>query len=557
VLGFAGELNCWLVIIDVPRGATIGSIFLVSWRASAFSWILSSKLHILGANTSCGDAFGRTAERISRHIFDRLITVDTLIKDHSVFPLFSRLVSKERAAAWRAELPHDRRRGLLYRRYLRSPLAPPVDPNWRCCSECQSRDIRLYGIAHWHVAHQLPFINHCLEHGLALQFRCTDCHGPLGGTRLDKLPGETCANCGSLAADLFAIPTSQGYKGTAILCAQLLAGEGPDISPVPRNRLFRDQLAKVDSANSTAEFARQFLSHWHCETYSQLSEQLTCEVSQVTIARTLEGAEHAASAGLQLAMVEFASSFTNGQTPAGAADEAIDDLFLRQDSGIVDALAYRDLLRSAAANGFPLIAARSIASGISYRDVELQGTASVKFCAQFIDALPPWIRSQLTEVKELRMRQSSESIRDLHRERIRLLLERRNVNRTGLSAFCGESYIWALRYDRAWLDAACPCKPGNRRTLSRCAGNEVLIWPPHLQGSAPQEPIEAARAFHRGRICFILESLSANRTCLNAMCSGSYGWVLRNDREWLDAVCPCQPGGRKSKKLRSTPGNGL
>lgn len=41
-------------------------------------------------------------------------------------------------------------------------------PHWRVCKECMGNDIRTYGIAYWHRAHQLPLSNYCVLHAQPL-----------------------------------------------------------------------------------------------------------------------------------------------------------------------------------------------------------------------------------------------------------------------------------------------------------------------------------------------------------------------------------------------------
>src|SRR5207244_1477720 len=98
------------------------------------------------------------------------------------------------------------------------PAGRPTVEQWRTCSDCQDRDTSVYGVAHWHVAHQLPFLKHCIEHGTSLQFRCGDCLGPLGAAGMDRLPGEHCMQCGSRKTHTFVRPTAPGYEGMADLC---------------------------------------------------------------------------------------------------------------------------------------------------------------------------------------------------------------------------------------------------------------------------------------------------------------------------------------------------
>lgn len=114
-----------------------------------------------------------------------------LVCQHTLWPLFCLAMPAATIDAWQQawengtdiEVEPDAK---LNRQLLRH------DRSWRCCLACIDEDRRRYGVAYWHVEHQIPGLSSCPHHGRVLSGQCQRC----GQARLSlddlKLPAPIC-----------------------------------------------------------------------------------------------------------------------------------------------------------------------------------------------------------------------------------------------------------------------------------------------------------------------------------------------------------------------------
>jgi len=96
------------------------------------------------------------------------ISVEKLVKEHTLFPLYSPFLSKECASSSLAKMSDKQGRAI----YLSMGLMPSTIPSlnyFRYCPICYDYDLTNCGEAYWHRSHQIFGIEACSHHNVLLQ----------------------------------------------------------------------------------------------------------------------------------------------------------------------------------------------------------------------------------------------------------------------------------------------------------------------------------------------------------------------------------------------------
>jgi Tn7-like transposition protein D/TniQ len=99
-------------------------------------------------------------------------TADYFIDQHTLFPLYSPFMSRERATALRELMIANESRGLpqgFYRRFGIANSLVPRMARLRYCPNCWQEDKANFGEAYWHRSHQVPGFEVCPLHGTFIE----------------------------------------------------------------------------------------------------------------------------------------------------------------------------------------------------------------------------------------------------------------------------------------------------------------------------------------------------------------------------------------------------
>lgn len=471
-------------MIDFPPGATIASLLVATWRTGGAASFYSASMKAFGVHQLPEDRFGHSVGRLSRNLFKGLVSPQQLLQQHTITPFLSRLLDPARAEEWQSKILLEvRHRHTTFLRCYRPGEA--FADEWRSCPECQDRDRSRYGVAHWHVAHQLKFLKSCIEHGTPLHFRCQGCHEPIGKCSMRRLPGEACSRCSSLKTDAYITSPSPGYAGTVELCRKLFLGPCEQVTPKVRYRLFAALQSRIGKRGGE-EFTRQLLAHWGCSELSELAEILGCPVTHARIKGTLCGAEYSAATPLLLAMCEFASTLTTG----AELQDTTPDMFVAPAASLLSQSDWDLFQAHALGMGFPIEAAKRLAEGAIYNRLQCERLASVRFCQKFMNSAPQSIRDQLPQAsagfrkkftwpKHLAKPDPrlppADAARTLSRQRLTHLAETGLRTRVELNAVSITTMSWARRHDKDWLDSFCPRQStgGGKRRAPPAVGSQA------------------------------------------------------------------------------------
>ena len=297
------------MIPTFPPDATIMSIHLACLRVGMAASVRRSLQSFYLGPMELNNRFGHRAGAFVQGALNDHITAERLIDQHSAFPYFASLVTDEVATRWRAALieghPDAFRRYLPATRHgLRSIHA------LRHCPDCQQSDIERYGLAHWHVVHQLPGIRFCPEHNHRLHDRCRSCKTPLGGKSKAILPGEACQRCGSHDTDSsLSKHPSRGYQSLADLICRTLQRQAPEAAPTVRHRLLKHLISTAGVG--PVELVDRFLTWWSVETLTQLGDMLQSPIDAPSLQQLMLEGHAKVSTPLMLAVIAFAWAHTS------------------------------------------------------------------------------------------------------------------------------------------------------------------------------------------------------------------------------------------------------
>jgi hypothetical protein len=315
------------MIPTFPPDATIMSIHLACLRVGRAASIRRSLQTFYLGPMELNNRFGHRAGAFVQGALNDNITAERLIDQHSAFPYFASLVTEDVATRWRAALIEGHPDA--FRRYLPATRHGLRFANaLRHCHECQQSDIEQYGLAHWHVVHQLPGIRFCPEHNHRLHDRCGSCKTPLGGKSKAILPGAACQRCGSHGADSsLSKHPSHGYQSLADLICRTLQRQAPEAAPTVRHRLLKHLISTAGVG--PVELVDRFLTWWSVETLTQLGDMLQSPIDAQSLQQLMQEGHAKVSTPLMLAVIAFAWAHTSDadRTRLLQGDVAEDDLF--------------------------------------------------------------------------------------------------------------------------------------------------------------------------------------------------------------------------------------
>lgn len=215
----------------LPGGALAYTALVLFHRASGNTSKARSRQILFGDRFSSRvNWFGIGAEHLSRHFFGGQVSAHQVLARHTLYGFYSLGLSREMASKWGESLAQ----GLAQKptQYVKSGAGPMVSGALRWCANCAALDQASHGFSAWRVAHQLPFIRLCPEHGTPLYVHCDRCGATLDDGRRLKLPGEPCAQCGSVEFASEAVPSGEHYRSLMTRCVDAIKRQDEIYRPV-------------------------------------------------------------------------------------------------------------------------------------------------------------------------------------------------------------------------------------------------------------------------------------------------------------------------------------
>jgi len=407
--------------------------------------------------------------------------------------------------------------------------------HFRLCPECVEADLCRYGIGHWHVAHQIPAITRCPTHGALLHDRCRQCQGPLGHCRSYQLPSDPCERCQTTKSSTIAtFSDGSAYRSFESMVLRALAGSAPELRPLPRARLIDRLIFHRVGKAGIAGVVRRFLDHWGAPDVASLAAALDCKVSESRLGSLMQGTAMGTSRALLAAWVSFVVDHaTPGEIAecvegSGWTADRAPDMFGGDQSLGASPELLRLLCARATAVGYPVQAARALATGMSPRSIANRRLASPNVTQRFLGSFDPSVQGACRPPQEAPQACTFEERIERARRRILDAIENGCTSRDAVRLAAYQPYRFAVKHDPAWFDSVLPRYV---RCLSRT-------------------PEATLRQQFRQRILDATREGCRSRSDLKKTVSSAYAWAIHHDASWLSTVLPCC--GRAVTQRRSS-----
>lgn len=503
-----------------PSGASIDSMLRAVYRFNQSRSWTRAIIHFYGQKVVT-NPFARRASALAQNAFHGRISGEDLVRHHSAWPIFSRLMPKAAAGKWFEECLSGG--GDQMHRHWRSCRAGKLHARaWRSCTNCVSADQSVHGTGHWHIVHQLQGATHCARHAQPLDDHCGGCKSPLGSQNMLTLPGEPCGRCGSMERASSSEAAPPGLARLAQLYVDLMAGDGPDLDLTSRAELHRRAIAKRTGSDPIGDYANEFIASFGRSSVEGLAILLGAHVTLRAIRAALIGGSKSCPDVAHLALAAFSLQEAPTTTPLGPVNQPVE---LIRDFTDSPAESIERILAAAKEAGFPTEAIVRRFAGSTVEAIQRDGLIHNTSWWKFVSSLPPELREHLPQRRErapdlslcLSPDSSIEEARRIHRERIQSAMGRRPGPRKNWRGLCVASFIWCNANDRPWLDDVAPRQPTRTKIV---------------------RPFEEDRARHRARVERALSAGPLKRGELNNVCARSYKWCRKYDQGWLDKISP-------------------
>lgn len=214
----------------LPVGTLAYTALVLFHRASGNTCKARSRQVLFGDRFSSRvNWFGIGAEQMSRQFFAGQVSARQVLARHTLYGFYSLGLSREMAARWGESLAQGRAQKPT--QYVKSGAGPMASDALRWCGDCAAHDRARHGFTAWRVAHQLPFIRMCPEHGSPLYVHCARCGAALDDGRRLRLPAEPCAHCGSVEFAAEAVPSGENYESLMTRCVAAIERQDETYRP--------------------------------------------------------------------------------------------------------------------------------------------------------------------------------------------------------------------------------------------------------------------------------------------------------------------------------------
>jgi len=281
--------TCSAVLAD---GATLYSGLVVHHRFAGKTDRAESRREVYGcgpAKQSAPNPYGRNAAAVAERMFAGAKSAMDVLRSHTVFGFYSRVLDETVAARWAAELASGI--SAQFAKFLDSQGVPLPRALNRWCPTCAAQDAERVGLGMWRVVHQLPFLSRCVEHGTPLATHCASCSSAFDTGGDYRLPGEPCRVCGSTTP---AMPVANRPALTAgewsflKLCRETFQYGPTELRPRFWARSV-DQSARM--AGSVEGLAAQIEDNlkveWHVSSSKDIAAQVDCALPDDFVLREL------------------------------------------------------------------------------------------------------------------------------------------------------------------------------------------------------------------------------------------------------------------------------
>lgn len=449
------------------------------WLTSAYPSTRKFLTELIGnAHYQLHTAFPSYIPQIARLTEE---SADVLLLEHSLFPYFSAFLTTNRREELRAKMLHGNTGALQSQLSLLANRIPQT-PTLKYCPLCANNDLDQFGVAYWHVNHQLPFTQTCPLHGcrlLSILYKRRDLILPP--------QSQNELSIGDVSSDKERLFTS--------LSDELLSHNGARFDQARLAKCYRHGLRQsgfCTDKESVHQFnwAMAVKAFWRADLPPELFTALYVKRSHLNFPRCLLYQPNAAHHPIKHILIigQLLTSFDDFKI-CYEAGHGLEDMppalkkpmiprVSAQSDGILDAeLGAGKSLREAAKRASVSIGyAKSFALKHNYtierRAQKIFGEerkqilemlkkgAQTKVTAKSVGCSVGAVEQVLTQTQGLSVRREQERRkmkRKLHQKTIQMFLkERPQATRNDIKRMCGAAYSWFFKNDKNSLNDLLP-----------------------------------------------------------------------------------------------------
>nr|WKF60754.1 hypothetical protein HUO10_005276 [Paraburkholderia busanensis] len=538
--------RCSALTPYVPQGATIMSITSAFMRLNPYVSLKHVKKLLLGTEDATPLSYmGAYTDALSKAIgVGQFSDRCAILHNFTLWPFYAYCLPKAMREDW-LTVPDIGNMGhlgyfLATRANRRLGKGRP-----HLCLDCIESDLTDFGIAHWHVEHQIPGIDHCPYHCQATICSCHACGQAFSAGWEVGLPRSTCAACGAVLTSPTQRGLSSAYMDVLAMVSEMFGGNWSLLTPEARYscywKLLRTQ-HKSEWQQLAPMVCNALLHEWDAPSLEVLSSQTDAMVSCGTVERALTGGDTACDPMLHLLLRQVVPRMVHQQSGVVIGDhklgtDAIHDAEPRSnDSFRLPAskeCELQDVLRSV---GIPVSVIDELAAGrcwtVALRKVNSSRTRGMGALNRV-----PWLWAYLSTIRRAFFADIlalADPKKYSHPPSVRQIADRRKIFRAKLATYLKDhpnlsrerlrkldltARNWFYRMDRAYLDRVLPKK-----------------------GHYP-------RAHYRKLITDAIVNMdNPKRKDLWRTAHTATQWIFSHDRKWLDRVLPRITREKRARK---------
>ena len=506
----------------LPEGASLYSGLVINHRfTSSIGRVRSCKQ--IHASRTAFNPNGLNADAIAEGMFAGAKSAVDVLRDHTPFGFYSRVLDERVAARWASKLSGAAGRGVAPFLKSQGVASPTAMSRW--CPSCASGDAESTGLPLWRVVHQLPFMTHCTDHLEPLVGCCATCGIAFDSGGDFRLPTEACRACGGTVPLRCDRQLSVGMASFTRLCGETFRSAPSELRPRNWALIMRSAASRFGGAERLSErLTADILLRWEVASIREVSKVLEREMAEDFVLKETRLLAKPADILPRLIVLD-ALRHVSGEivlpTDLAHTQRRANELPVStslRDAGLDDA---------AFSSGVAVGIVTLLLNGATIRNAAREACLSTHLLSRFLKRLPGDQQAAILSSDRLddkryaawlrvRNRRPHGSI-DAKRTAYRAMIEASvashcGLTRTRASKLCGAAVAWLRENDSAWLDRELPATKTQLSRKARSEGYRKVVER-LIESSRPEHPVT-------------VESVRRK-------CPGAVRWLGTYDTEWF------------------------
>lgn len=468
---------------------------------------------------------GIGVEEVANRFFGGYLTGREILQRHTLFGFYSRLLPQDVKEKWANDLANFRGRSVAT--YLDLGAGPLTTLGaLRKCTSCIDTDRQQGEIPGWRVLHQLPLLDHCVEHGEMLSSICAACKRPFERGGEYRLPSDPCVHCGNSELVRGEAERRSGQLILGELCSRIFTGSVPDLEQAHWPAWVAETVERLGGhKNAVKRIERRLAELWEVKAISHVSLVLDRMLPDDFVSLELKLLA-SPRVVLPRLLVFIAGESLGLAKPSGTADTTTRHLETLDDERV------DRLIQLATSSAIPRGVIDRLLAGAAAYEVVGRQTISRRRLQAFLESLPADLSRLLAgchltgsatrRILNPDVISKREEIRAGRREEIlQLILANEGLTRFEASQLTPTSYRWMTTNDAEWLASVLPSRATTKDGVSRY-----------------RNKIEQRDAHRLSVMKLLLTDPKTGRSDAVKKRPTAMKWLLAKDRPWCDKNVP-------------------